>query len=223
MDQTVLGIAAFTLATAALAMALALPVAVAAAWLLARASFRGKSIVETLVSLPLVLPPVAVGLLLLQLLGRTRPLGRLLDTAGLEVVFTWRAVVLAMAVMSLPLMVMTIRAGLEQVDRRFERMAETLGAGAWRVAATITLPLARRSVLAGALLGFARALGEFGATIVVAGGIPGQTQTLAVAIFNLTEAGREQDANRLMLVSIALAFVALAAANALLRRGRSRT
>lgn len=223
MDQSVLGIAAFTLATAAMAMALALPVAVATAWLLARASFRGKSIVETVVSLPLVLPPVAVGLLLLQLLGRTRPLGRLLDTAGLEVVFTWRAVVLAMAVMSLPLMVMTIRAGLEQVDRRFERMAETLGAGPWRVAATITLPLARRSVLAGALLGFARALGEFGATIVVAGGIPGQTQTLAVAIFNLTEAGRESDANQLMLVSIALAFVALAAANALLRRGRSRT
>lgn len=222
MDQGVLGIAAFTLATAALAMALAMPVAVVTAWLLARTSFRGKSIVETLVSLPLVLPPVAVGLLLLQLLGRTRPLGRLLDTAGLEIVFTWRAVVLAMAVMSLPLMVMTIRAGLEQVDRRFERMAETLGAGPWRVVATITLPLARRSLLAGALLGFARALGEFGATIVVAGGIPRQTQTLAVAIFNLTEAGREQDANRLMVVSIALAFVALAAANALLRRRGGR-
>lgn len=220
MGQSLSGIATFTLATAALAMAVALPAAVALAWLLARVSFRGKSIVETLVSLPLVLPPVAVGLLLLQALGRARPLGRLLDAVGLDVVFTWKAVVIAMAVMSLPLMVMTIRAGFEQVDRRLERMAETLGAGPWRIATTITLPLARRSVLAGALLGFARALGEFGATIVVAGGIPGQTQTLAVAIFNLTEAGREADADRLMLVSIALAFVVLGAANALLRRGR---
>jgi molybdate transport system permease protein len=221
MDQSFIGIAVFTLATAAVAMVVALPAAVAVAWLLARVSFRGKSIIETLVSLPLVLPPVAVGLLLLQALGRTRPLGRLLDSAGLDVVFTWRAVVIAMAVMSLPLMVMTIRAGFEQVDRRLERMAETLGAGPWRIATTITLPLARRSVIAGALLGFARALGEFGATIVVAGGIPGQTQTLAVAIFNLTEAGREADANRLMLASITLAFVVLAVANALVRKGRA--
>lgn len=220
MDQSLAGIATFTLVTAAVAMVLAVPVAVTLAWVLARLSFRGKSIVETVVSLPLVLPPVAVGLLLLQALGRTRPLGRLLDAVALDVVFTWRAVVIAMAVMSLPLMVMTIRAGFEQVDRRLERMAETLGAGRWRTATTITLPLARRSVIAGTLLGFARALGEFGATIVVAGGIPGQTQTLAVAIFNLTEAGREGDANRLMLVSVALAFIVLASANALLRRSR---
>jgi molybdate transport system permease protein len=218
MHQSPFGIAVFTVATAALAMAVALPIAVALAWVLARSSFRGKSIVETVVSLPLVLPPVAIGLLLLQTLGRSRPLGRLLGGMGIDVAFTWKAVVVAMVVMSLPLMVMTIRAGLEQVDRRLERMAETLGAGPWRVAATITLPLARRSVVAGALLGFARALGEFGATIVVAGGIPGQTQTLAVAIFNLTEAGRESDASRLMLVSIALAFGVLATANALLRR-----
>jgi molybdate transport system permease protein len=221
MNQSAVSIAAFTVATAALAMLLALPLALAIAWLLARVRFRGKAVVETLVTLPLVLPPVAIGLLLLQTLGRARPLGRLLDGLGVEVVFTWKAVVIAMAVMSLPLMVMTIRAGLEQVDRRFERMAETLGAGPLRVAATITLPLARRSVLAGALLGFARALGEFGATIVVAGGIPGQTQTLAVAIFNLTEAGREADASLLMLVSVALAFAVLAVANTTLRRSRS--
>jgi molybdate transport system permease protein len=221
MNQSAVSIAAFTVATAALAMLLALPAALAVAWLLARVRFRGKAVVETLVTLPLVLPPVAIGLLLLQTLGRARPLGRLLDGLGVEVVFTWKAVVIAMAVMSLPLMVMTIRAGLEQVDRRFERMAETLGAGPLRVAATITLPLARRSVLAGALLGFARALGEFGATIVVAGGIPGQTQTLAVAIFNLTEAGRESDASLLMLVSVGLAFAVLAVANTTLRRSRS--
>jgi molybdate transport system permease protein len=220
MNQSIVSIAAFTVATAAVAMLIALPLALAVAWLLARLSFRGKAVIETVVMLPLVLPPVAIGLLLLQTLGRARPLGRLLDGLGVDVVFTWKAVVIAMAVMSLPLMVMTIRAGFEQVDRRFERLAETLGAGPLRVAATITLPLARRSVLAGALLGFARALGEFGATIVVAGGIPGQTQTLAVAIFNLTEAGREADASVLMLVSVGLALAVLTVANTALRRGR---
>ena len=122
-------------------MLLALPIALGIGWLLARTEFRGKALVETLVSLPLVLPPVAIGLLLLQMLGRWRPLGRL-DGAGIEVVFTWKAVVLAMIVMSLPLMVMTIRAGFEQVDRRSKRMAATLGAGAVRIFATITLPLA---------------------------------------------------------------------------------
>lgn len=221
MNQSVLGVALFSGVTAALAMLAALPVAVAVGWLLARRSFRGKPLLETVVMLPLVLPPVAIGLLLLQLLGRDRPLGRLLDAAGVEVVFTWKAVVLAMAVMSLPLMVLTIRAGIEQVDRRYEAMAATLGAGPCRVFSTITLPLARGSVLAGALLGFARALGEFGATIVVAGGIPGQTQTLAVAIFNLTEAGREADASVLMFVSVAVAFAVLATANTLLRKGRA--
>jgi len=218
MNQSIWSIALFSAATAAVATLLALPVAVAFGWLLSRRSFAGKSFVETAVSLPLVLPPVAIGLLMLQLLGRERPLGRLLDASGIEVVFTWKAVVLAMAVMSLPLMVMTIRAGFEQVNRRFEAMAATLGAGPWRVFWTITLPLARQSVIAGALLGFARALGEFGATIVVAGGIPGQSQTLSVAIFNLTEAGRESDANLLMAVSIAVAFAVLATANAVLRR-----
>jgi len=221
MNQGVVSIALFSGATAALAMLLALPAAVASGWVLARTSFRAKPVLETLVMLPLVLPPVAIGLLMLQLLGRDRPLGRLLDAAGVEVVFTWKAVVLAMAVMSLPLMVLTVRAGLEQVDRRYEAMAATLGAGPFRVFTTITLPLARGSVLAGALLGFARALGEFGATIVVAGGIPGQTQTLAVAIFNLTEAGREADASVLMFVSVAVAFAVLATANALLRKGRA--
>jgi molybdate transport system permease protein len=221
MNQGVFSIALFSGATAALATLLTLPVAVLLGWLLARKSFRAKPIVETVVMLPLVLPPVAIGLLMLQLLGRERPLGRVFDAAGIEVVFTWKAGVLALAVMSVPLMVLTIRAGFEQVDRRYEAMAATLGAGPLRVFWTIALPLARQSVLAGALLGFARALGEFGATIVVAGGIPGQTQTLAVAIFNLTEAGREGDASVLMLVSIFVAFAVLATANVVLRRGRS--
>lgn len=220
MNQSILSIAMFSAVTAAVATLVALPAAVALGWLLSRRAFPGKSLLETVVSLPLVLPPVAIGLLMLQMLGRDRPLGRLIDAAGIDVVFTWKAVVLAMTVMSLPLMVLTIRAGFAQVNQRFEAMAATLGAGPWRVFWTITLPLARQSVVAGALLGFARALGEFGATIVVAGGIPGQSQTLAVAIFNLTEAGREADANVLMVVSIAVAFAVVATANAVLRRER---
>ena len=221
MNQGVFSIALFSGATAALATLLALPVAVLLGWVLARPTCRGRRLLEWVVMLPRVLRPVAIGVLVLQVLGRDRLLGRMLDAAGIEVVFTWKAVVLAMAVMSVPLMVLTIRAGFEQVDRRYEAMAATLGAGPLRVFWTIALPLARQGVLAGALLGFARALGEFGATIVVAGGIPGQTQTLSVAIFNLTEAGRESDASVLMLVSIFVAFGVLATANAALRRGRA--
>ena len=218
MEQGILGLAAFTTLMGVISTLLALPAGIAAAWLLARRSFSGKPVVETLLSLPLVLPPVATGFLLLQLFGLNSVVGRAFDRLGIEVVFTWKAVVLAMAVMSFPLMVLTIRAGFEQVDTRYERVAATLGASPWRVFATITLPLATRSIVAAAILGFARALGEFGATIVVAGGIPGQTQTLAVAIFNLAESGRDADASRLLLVSIALAFGAMLLANLIQRR-----
>lgn len=218
MEQGVLSIAAFTALMGVLSTLVALPLGIGAAFLLARRSFAGKPAVETLMALPLVLPPVATGFLLLQLLALDSAVGRALDAAGIEVVFTWKAVVLAMAVMSFPLIVLTVRAGFEQVDVRYERVAATLGAGPLRVFLTITLPLAARSIVAAAILGFARALGEFGATIVVAGGIPGQTQTLAVAIFNLTEAGREADANRLLLVSMALAFGAMLLANLIQRR-----
>lgn len=218
MELGVLSIAAFTALMGVLSTLVALPLGIGAAFLLARRSFVGKPVVETLMALPLVLPPVATGFLLLQLLALDSTVGRALDAVGIEVVFTWKAVVLAMAVMSFPLIVLTVRAGFEQVDVRHERVAATLGAGPLRVFLTITLPLAARSIVAAAILGFARALGEFGATIVVAGGIPGQTQTLAVAIFNLTEAGREADANRLLLVSVALAFGAMLLANLIQRR-----
>ena len=218
MEQSTLALAAFTTLMGVISTLLALPAGIAAAWLLARRSFSGKPVIETLLSLPLVLPPVATGYLLLQLFGLNSVVGRVFDRLGIEVVFTWKAVVLAMAVMSFPLMVLTIRAGFEQVDTRYERVAATLGASPWRVFLTITLPLAARSIVAAAILGFARALGEFGATIVVAGGIPGQTQTLAVAIFNLAEAGRDADASRLLLVSIALAFAAMLLANLIQRR-----
>jgi molybdate transport system permease protein len=218
MEQGILSIAVFTALMGVLSTLVALPAGIGAAWVLARRSFPGKPVVETLLALPLVLPPVATGFLLLQLLGLDSVVGRALDAAGIEVVFTWKAVVLAMAVMSLPLIVLTVRAGFEQVDVRYERVAATLGAAPLRVFLTITLPLAARSIVAAAILGFARALGEFGATIVVAGGIPGQTQTLAVAIFNLTEAGREADASNLLLVSVALAFGAMLLANIIQRR-----
>lgn len=223
MDQSASSIALFTMAMGLLSTAIALPPGVAAAYMLARRNFPGKPVVETLLVLPLVVPPVATGFVLLKLLGRNSLLGRTLDALGIEVVFTWKAVVLAMAVMSLPLIVLTVRAGFEQVDRRYERVAATLGAAPMRVFLTISLPLAARSVVAGGILGFARALGEFGATIVVAGGIPGQTQTLSVAIFNLTETGREADATILLAVSVAIAFAAMLAANLIQQRRSSST
>jgi molybdate transport system permease protein len=210
-------IAIFTTLAATVATLLMLGPGIAVAWLLARHRFPGKSIVETVVSLPLVVPPVATGLLLLWLFGRRGPIGQLLARFGVEVVFTPAAVVIAMAVMGLPLLVRTARAGFEQVTRRYEQIAETLGAGPWRVFATVTLPLASRNILAGALLGFSRALGEFGATIVVAGSIPGRTRTLAVGIYTFTETGQDERAAALIAISIAIAFGAVLISNRLAR------
>ena len=208
-------IALFTALAASLATALMLPPGVALAWVFARKSFRGKAVLETVVSMPLVMPPVATGLLLLWVFGRRGPVGGLLEAIGVEVVFTRTAVVLAMAIMGLPLLVRTARAGFEQVTRRYEQMAESLGASPWRVFRTVTLPLASRTILAGALLGFSRALGEFGATVVVAGSIPGRTRTLAVGIYSFTEAGQEQQAAMLLLISAGLAFGAVLVSNRL--------
>lgn len=199
----------FTLATAALATVLMVPPGLLIAWMLARRRFPGRLLLDTLVSLPLVMPPVATGLVLLTLVAPLGPIGRLLARAGVQIVFTWKAVVLAMVVMGLPLFVRTVRAGFEQVDRRFEAAASTLGAGPLRVFLTITLPLARPAVTGGAVLGFARAIGEFGATIMIAGSIPGSTRTLAVAIYSFAETGRDRDALLLVLVCAAIAFSAL--------------
>ena len=215
MNADTWAIARFTVLMAVVATALVLPPAIAAGWLLARKTFPGKTLVETIVSLPLVLPPVATGLLLLWLFGRRSPVGRALDAAGIEVVFTWKAVVIAMMVISFPLVARSARAGIEQVDRRFEEIASTLGAGSFRVFRTITLPLAARGIIAGAILGFSRALGEFGATIMVAGAIPGRTQTLAVGIYTFVETGREGAAWGLLAVSALLAFGAIYASNRL--------
>src|SRR6266540_1404397 len=208
----------FTVLCAAGATALGLPPAVILAWLLARRKFPGRVLVETIVSLPLVMPPVATGLILLVLLSRRGAIGRVLERFGIEIVFTWKAVVLAMAIMGLPLLVRTARAGFEQVNARYERVAATLGARPLRIFLTISLPLAWPSVLGGAVLAFARALGEFGATIVVAGSIPGETRTLAVAIYSFAETGQDVQVFRLVLVSIAIAFAALWTANWLVER-----
>ena len=208
----------FTVACATGATLLVLPAGVAIAWLLARRRFAGQALVETLVSLPLVMPPVATGLVLLMLLSRRGAIGRVLDAAGIDIVFTWKAVVIAMAVMGLPLLVRTARAGFEQVNRRYEQVAATLGAPPARVFFTISLPLAWPSIVAGAVLAFARALAEFGATIVVAGSIPGATRTLAVAIYSYTEIGQDRQAAILVVVSAAIAFLALWYSNRLATR-----
>ena len=202
-------ITACTLVAALAATALMLPFGVLLAWVLARGRFRGRILLDTLVSLPLVMPPVATGLVLLMLFAPRGPLGGLLARVGVDIVFTWKAVVLAMAIMGLPLFVRTARAGFEQVDRRYEAVAATLGAAPLRVFFTISLPLAAPTVIAATVLGFARALGEFGATMMIAGSIPGSTRTLAVAIYSFAETGRDRQAAVLLMVSAAIAFGAL--------------
>lgn len=213
----------FTVATATGATLLMLPPGLLIAWALARGRFRGRVLLETVVSLPLVLPPVATGLILLMLFAPRGPFGRVLQQAGVEVVFTWKAVVLAMTIMGLPLLVRSVRAGIEQVDSRYEQVAATLGARPLRVFVTITLPLALPSVLAGAVLGFARAIGEFGATIMIAGSIPGATRTLAVGIYTFAETGRDREALALLIISATIAFAALWLSNHLAARAGARS
>ena len=212
MIGVVLEIAWRTVSMAVLATLVMLPPGIALAWVLARRRFPGRALLETLVSLPLVMPPVATGLMLIWLFGRRGPVGGLLARLGTDVLFTWRAIVIAMAVMGLPLLVRAARAGFEQVDRRYEEIAATLGASPVRVFLTISLPLAKRGVLAGALLGFSRALGEFGATIMVAGALP-STRTIAVAIYSYTETGQDAAAAIMLAVSASIAFGALFLSN----------
>lgn len=212
------GVVLFTVRMAALSTLLILAPAVLAAWALARYRGPGKSAIETLLSLPLVLPPTAVGILLLELLSRRRPLGAFLKAHGIEVVFTWKAVLLATAVMSFPLLVRQARTAFEAVDPRLPLLARTLGCGPVGAFFRVTLPLARRGVLAGAVLAFSRALGEFGATVLVAGNIPGQTRTLALAIFHESQVGRDDRALSLVAVTVVLAFAALWTAEWLDRR-----
>ena len=201
-----------------------LPVGLLVAWVLARREFFGKSALNAIVHLPLVLPPVVVGYLLLVLLGREGPLGRLLyDLFGVGLPFTWEGAALAAAVMAFPLMVRAMRLSLESVDRRLEAAARTLGARPFEVFLTVTLPLMAPGILAGALLAFARSLGEFGATITFAANIPGETRTLPLALFSMTQTpGGETQALRLAALSVLLSLAALAASEYTARRLRAR-
>jgi molybdate transport system permease protein len=201
-----------------------LPVALALAMLLARADFPGKALLDGLVNLPLVLPPVVVGYLLLVLFGRSGPFGGFLDAHfGITFAFRWTGAALAAAVMGLPLAVRAMRQAVEAVDRRLEAAAATLGAGRGWVFATVTLPLIAPGVLNGVLLAFARSLGEFGATITFVSSIPGETQTLPLAIYNFTQVpGGDAQAWRLCAISVALSLGALILSEWLLRAARRR-
>lgn len=209
---------AVTLKVAAAATLVSAPLGIALGHALARGRFRGKSVVETVVALPLVLPPTALGYLLLSLFARHGPLGA--ETLGFDpgVLFTWRAAVLASAVVAVPLVARTARTAFEEVDPRLELMARTLGRSRLRAGFEVTLPLARRGLCAAAVLGFGRALGEFGATVIVAGNIPGRTQTLALAIFSEIQLGNTGAALRLVALTVVLAFGLVWSVERLLRR-----
>ena len=213
---------AITLRVAVLATALNFPIALALGWLVVKKNVRGRFIIDLLVSLPLALPPVAIGYFLLLALGRDGPVGAALHGLfGIDLVFSWVAAALAAAVVSFPLMARTIMVAMGGVDERLEASARSLGAGSARVFFSVTVPLAYSGILAGALLGFVRALSEFGATIIVAGNIPGRTQTLPLAIFTNVQSGDNAVALRLVGVSIGLAVATLLAHNWLLERSRA--
>ncbi len=209
-----------SLKVAAWATLVVFPLGVALGRVLARRSFPGRGAVETIIALPLVLPPTAVGYMLLVLLGRGGPLGEPALGFDLDLLFTWKGAALASGVMSLPLVARTARVAFEQVDPRLEAIGRTLGLKPWRVLTGITLPLARRGLLAAAVLGFSRALGEFGATVIVAGNIPGRTQTLALAIFSEIQAGRQDEATILLGITVVIAFAAIWTVEWLMRSGR---
>jgi molybdate transport system permease protein len=211
----------FTAWVSALSTLLILPFGLALAWALARRYWPGKSLVETFVTLPLVMPPVATGLILLEVFKKPGVIGGVLHRLNCDVVFTWRAVLLALSVMSMPLLVRSARVAFEEVNPRLEQIARTLGAGSWRVFFTITVPLASRGIIGGMLLAFARALGEFGATIMVAGNIQGKTQTISLAIFENVQIGDDSHAYRLLGVSVVLAFLAVWGSEFFLRRKKT--
>ena len=197
--------------------------AIGLAYLLARFNFRGKAIFDAVIHLPLVLPPVVTGYLLIITLGRYTPLGNLLLRMGIKFAFNWKGAVIASLVMSMPLMVRAIRISIEAVDRRLEDAALTLGAGSFRIFMTITLPLSVPGIISGCILGFARSLGEFGATVTFVANIPGETQTLPLALYSYTQTpGAEMMAARLCLVSIIIAIAALAISELISGRAANR-
>jgi len=211
-----------SLKVSGVAVLLTLPIAFGLAWLLARGRFPGKLLLDALVHLPLVLPPVVTGWLLLIAFGPSGPAGRWL---GLTLMFRWTGAALAAAIMALPLMVRAMRLSIEAIDRRLEGAARTLGAARWRVFLTISLPLAMPGLLAGAVLGFARSIGEFGATITFVSNIPGETRTIPIAIYGALQIpGNEAEVTRLAIIAVLLSLGALLVSELLARRmgpGRS--
>ena len=210
---------ALSLQVAALGTVLGLPVALLLGWLLAKSKVPGKAVLDTLVSFPLVLPPVVTGYFLLLVLGRDGPVGAAMSGLfGVDVVFTWVAAALAAGLVAMPLMVRSIEIAMSGVDPRLELASRSLGAGPLLTFFSVTIPLAHRGILAAVLLAFARGLGEFGATIVVAGNIPGKTQTMPLFIFNRLQVGDDAAAVRLIVASLVLAFIALTVHQRLARR-----
>lgn len=218
LEAAVLDALWLSLAIAAGATALVAIPGVALGYALSRHEFRGRSVVETLAALPLYCPPTAIGFLLLSLLRRDGPLGA--DTLGFDpgLLLSWRGAVLASACMSFPLVARTARVAFEGVPPRLENMAASLGSSRWQVLRRVTLPLARRGIAAALLVGFSRALGEFGATVIVAGNIPGRTQTLATGIYDALQVGRDGRALQLASLSVALGFGAVWTSEWLTRR-----
>lgn len=209
-----------SLQVSALAVAVTLPIAFGLAWVLARGRFPGKIFLDALVHLPLVIPPVVTGWLLLILFGGNGPIGAWLqDNLGITLMFRWTGAALAAGVMALPLMVRAMRLSIEAVDQRLEAAARVLGAGRWRVYATITVPLCLPGILAGTMLGFARSIGEFGATITFVSNIPGETRTLPLAIYSALQVpGGEASVTRFALLSVVLSLFALVASELLARK-----
>ncbi len=219
-----LGILSLSVRVAVASVACSLPFAIALAYMLARWSFPGKTFVDAIIHLPLVLPPVVVGFALLALFGKRGPIGSALhEWFGIVIAFRWTGAALASAIMGFPLMVRAIRMSIEAIDRRLEVAARTLGGSRPWVFASITLPLALPGIVTGAMLSFARGLGEFGATITFVSNIPGETQTLPLAIYAFTQVpGGDSQAFRLSIVAVALSVLALMASEWLTRRSRTR-
>ena len=210
----------FSLGVGLASTLLILPFGLTLAWLFARKEWPFKSVLETIVLLPLVMPPVSTGLILLKIFGRRGPLGHWLYERGVEIVFNWKGVLIAMSVMSFPLLVRSVRTSFAELNPRLEQIAATLGASPLRIFFVITIPLAYKGIVAGALLAFSRALGEFGATILLAGNIPGETQTLSLAIYNFVQLGKDPEAYTLLGITVILAFLFVWSSEWLLRAGK---
>lgn len=200
-----------------LATLLTLLLGIPTAWILARRAFPGRGLVESLVVAPLVLPPTVLGYYLLVVIAHGGPVGRALDALGVELAFTWRAAVLAACLGAIPLLIRAAQAGFETVDQRLEQAARTLGRSEWSIFWSVTLPLASRSVLAGAVLAYCRAFGDFGITLMVAGSIPGRTQTVPLAIYDYVQADRMRDANVLAVATVLAVVILLIGVSRLAR------